>query len=129
MTIRYHNKNTGDVVEREREDARLEMLPNWERLSDGEGSDGKPGPATPDSVLKRPQTSPGIALTSTDGPQAEAEEEHREQQEEAGDPPAKSASKDAWMEYADKRAVSDEERAEIPGLTKDMLIAKYGEQA
>ncbi|MFE6354375.1 hypothetical protein ACFVOO_16255 [Streptomyces rochei] len=122
--IRYRNHNTGDVVEREYEDARLEMLPNWERLADDE----KPGPARPDGVLSRPQTSPGTALTDTESAQAETEAEFAEQQEKAGDPPAKSASKDAWVEYALARAVSDEERGEIPSLTKDMLIAKYGEQ-
>ncbi|MBZ6250568.1 hypothetical protein KVH27_19570 [Streptomyces olivaceus] len=127
MTIRYHNRNTSDVVERERADARLEMLPNWERLSDEDGNDAKPGPIEPDGVLTRPQASPGVALTSTEGPRAAAEEEHREQQEDAGDPPDRSASKDAWIEYAQKRAVSDEERAEIPSLTKPVLIAKYGE--
>ncbi|MEU7400006.1 hypothetical protein [Streptomyces sp. NPDC044948] len=123
--IRYHNQNTGDVVEREHADARLDMLPNWERLD----SDETPEAPTPDSVLKRPQASPGVALTSTEGPRAVAEEEHREQQEEAGDAPDRSAPKDAWVEYALKRAVSDEERAEIPSLTKAVLIAKYGENA
>ncbi|MFK0062623.1 hypothetical protein ACIQTN_25775 [Streptomyces werraensis] len=121
--IRYHNKNTGDVAEREHEDARLEMLPNWERLE----GDETPEEPTPDSVLKRPQTSPGTALTSTEGPRAAVEEEYREQQEDAGDPPDRSASKEAWIEYAQKRAVSDEERAEIPSLTKAVLVAKYGE--
>lgn len=119
--IRYRNDNTGDVVEREHEDARLEMLPNWRRLDEDE----QPGPVRPDGVLSRPQASPGATLT--DSPQAEAEREFEEQQEEAGEPPAKSASKDTWVEYALARAVSDEERQEIPGLTKDMIIAKYGE--
>ncbi|MEU9640942.1 hypothetical protein [Streptomyces sp. NPDC048188] len=121
--IRYHNTNTGDVVEREHADNRLDMLPNWERLDANETPDAP----TPDSVLKRPQTSPGVALTSTEGPRAAVEEEHREQQEEAGDPPDRSASKETWAEYAHKRAVSDEERAEIPSLTKPVLIAKYGQ--
>ncbi|HZF92073.1 hypothetical protein [Streptomyces sp.] len=123
--IRYHNHNTGQVVERETEDARLEALDNWQRLE----GDETPEPTAPDSVLKRPQTAPGTALTDTEGPRAAVEEEFKEQQEEAGDPPARSASKDTWIEYALKRAVSDEERQEIPGLTKDMLIAKYGEGA
>jgi hypothetical protein len=121
--IRYHNTNTGDVVEREHADNRLDMLPNWERL-DG---DETPEAPTPDSVLKRPQTSPGTALTTTEGPRATAEEDYKEQQEDAGDPPDRSASKDTWVEYALKRAVSDEERTEIPTLTKPVLIAKYGE--
>ncbi|MFJ8146041.1 hypothetical protein ACIQ6R_13305 [Streptomyces sp. NPDC096048] len=121
--IRYHNTNTGDVVEREHADTRLDMLPNWERLD----ADETPEAPTPDSVLKRPQTSPGVALTSTEGPRATAEEEHHEQQEDAGEAPDRSASKETWVEYALKRAVSDEERAEIPSLTKAVLIAKYGE--
>ncbi|KMS71307.1 hypothetical protein ACH49_24740 [Streptomyces leeuwenhoekii] len=123
--IRYHNTNTGQVVEKDSEDARLESLSNWERLE----GDETPEPAAPDSVLKRPQTAPGTALTSTEGPRASQEEEFKEQQEDAGDPPARSAPKDAWVEYAQARAVSDEERQEIPQLTKDMLIAKYGEGA
>lgn len=121
--IRYHNTNTGDIVEREHKDNRLEMLPNWERLD----ADETPEEPTPDSVLRRPQISPGTALTSTEGPRAAAEEEHREQQEEAGEAPDRSASKETWVEYALKRAVSDEERTEIPSLTKAVLIAKYGE--
>ena len=123
--IRYHNTNTGQVVEREQEDVRLNNLSNWERLE----GDEQPGEVTPDSVLKRPQTSPGTALTSTEGPRAAIEEEFKEQQEEAGEPPARSASKGEWVEYALKRAVSDEERTEIPGLTKEMLVAKYGEES
>lgn len=124
--IRYRNHNTGDVVERSSEDARLEMLPNWERLGDDEKAD----PAVErDGVLTRPQASPGTVATDPGSPQAEAEAEFKEQQEEAGDPPAKSAPKDEWIAYAEKRAVSDQEREEIPGLTKDMLIAKYGESS
>ncbi|MGX1222001.1 hypothetical protein [Streptomyces ambofaciens] len=120
---KYRNHNTGDEVEYDHPNRRLEMLPNWERL-DG---DEEPEPVDPSSVLDRPQAAPGTAPTDPDSPQAAKEREYKEQQEEAGDPPAKSASKDAWVEYAEARAVSDEERAEIPSLTKDMLIAKYGE--
>ncbi|MGX1116406.1 hypothetical protein RKD37_001769 [Streptomyces ambofaciens] len=120
---KYRNHNTGDEVEYDHPNRRLEMLPNWERL-DG---DEEPDPVDPSSVLDRPQAAPGTAPTDPDSPQAAQEREFKEQQEEAGDPPAKSASKDAWVEYAEARAVSDEERAEIPSLTKDMLIAKYGE--
>ncbi|WP_394434513.1 hypothetical protein [Streptomyces sp. SGAir0957] len=124
--IRYRNHNTGDVVERSQKDARLEMLPNWERLGKDEKADA---PVERDGVLTRPQASPGTAPTDPDSPQAETEAEFKAQQEEAGDPPAKSASKDEWVSYAEKRAVSDQEREEIPGLTKDMLIAKYGESS
>jgi len=78
--IRYRNANNGDVVKRQHPDARLEMLPNWERLASGE----KPYPD-------------------------------------------RSASKDEWQAYAQMRAGSDEERAEIPTLTKAVLIERYGE--
>ncbi|MEV8353192.1 hypothetical protein ACFVTT_34005 [Streptomyces niveus] len=121
--IVYVNENNGDTAERTKPDARLEMLPNWRRLE----GDEEPGPVAPDGVLKRPQASPGTVATDPGSPQAQAESEFKEQQDEAGDPPAKSASKDAWIEYAEARAVSDQEREEIPSLTKDMLIAKYGE--
>ncbi|MET8765474.1 hypothetical protein [Streptomyces sp. NPDC004658] len=120
--IRYRNENTGDVVERENEDARLEGLANWERLRDDE----TPGPGRPEGVLSRPQASPGTAPTDPSSPRAQEQAKAEEQQEEAGDPPAKSASKGEWVEYALKRAVSDEERQEIPQLTKELLIAKYG---
>jgi hypothetical protein len=121
--IRYHNTNTGDVVERDNADARLDMLPNWERLD----SDEAPEPVHPDGVLSRPQASPGTAPTDPDSPRGRAQAEDEKQQEDAGDPPARSATKDAWVEYAEKRAVSDEERTEIRTLTKELLIAKYGE--
>ncbi|WP_318202960.1 hypothetical protein [Streptomyces sp. SCL15-4] len=123
--IRYRNENTGDVVERDAEDARLEALPNWTRLRDDE----TPGPVRPDGVLSRPQASPGTAPTDPDSPRAREQAEAEEQQEDAGDPPAKNANKDVWIDYALKRAVSDEEREEIPQLTKELLIAKYGEEA
>jgi hypothetical protein len=125
MTIRYHNTNTGDVVEREQEDARLEALPNWERI----GSDETPEPVRPEGVLSRPQASPGSAPTDPDSLRAREQAKAEEQQEDAGKPPAKSASKETWVDYALKRAVSDEEREEIPQLTRDMLAAKYGEGA
>ncbi|MCX4827183.1 hypothetical protein OG746_26685 [Streptomyces sp. NBC_01016] len=41
---KYRNNNTGDVVEYEHPDARLEMLPNWERL-DTEAAPEDKGPA------------------------------------------------------------------------------------
>lgn len=112
--IRYHNKNTGDVVEYEHADARLDMLPNWERLT----SDEQPDPVHPDGILDRPQASPGVAAT-------EASDEDLTAQE-ADKPPARSASKETWQEYATEHAVSDEEREEILSLTKDILVAKYG---
>ncbi|MEV4335760.1 hypothetical protein [Streptomyces sp. NPDC049590] len=123
--IRYRNENTGDVVERENADARLEALANWERLV----GDEQPEPARTDGILSRPQASPGSAPTAPDSPRGQAQAKTEEQQEEAGKPPAKSASKETWVDYALKRAVSDEEREEIPQLTKELLIAKYGEEA
>jgi hypothetical protein len=42
---RYRNTNTGDVVEYDHPDVRLEMLPNWERL----GADTTPEPDGPAS--------------------------------------------------------------------------------
>ncbi|MFE9906416.1 hypothetical protein [Streptomyces achromogenes] len=116
--IRYRNENTGDVVERESTDARLEALANWERLV----GDEQPEPARADGILSRPQASPGSAPTAPDSPRAR-------EQKDAGGPPAKNANKDVWIDYALKRAVSDEEREEIPQLTKELLIAKYGEEA
>ncbi|MDT0409948.1 MULTISPECIES: hypothetical protein [Streptomyces] len=112
--IRYRNENNGEVVEREKPDARLDFLTNWERLEDGE----TPGPVKPDGVLSRPQVSPGVA-------EQDATDEELEERE-ADEPPARSASKAEWQEYARERAVSDEERAEVDTLTKELLVAKYG---
>ncbi|WP_043256122.1 hypothetical protein [Streptomyces sp. Tu6071] len=112
--IRYRNENNGEVVERQEPDARLDFLPNWERLEDGE----EPGPVRPDGVLSRPQASPGVA-------EQDATDEELEERA-ADEPPARSASKAEWQEYARERAVSDEERAEVDTLTKELLVAKYG---
>ncbi|MFF5589726.1 hypothetical protein [Streptomyces hygroscopicus] len=50
--IRYRNSNTGDVVERPEPSARLEHLPNWERLDTPKapaGGGGGGGPSGPEA--------------------------------------------------------------------------------
>ncbi|MEV7793418.1 hypothetical protein AB0O68_15705 [Streptomyces sp. NPDC087512] len=64
--IRYRNANNGDVVERQHPDARLEMLPNWERLEE---------PA-PSGASKRPRNSPATKPAAV------------EEQEKGGEDPA-----------------------------------------
>jgi hypothetical protein len=57
--FRYRNTNNGDVVEYEHPDARLEMLPNWERLGaeaapetggPADEQDGRPAKSAPKSA-------------------------------------------------------------------------------
>ncbi|NUH35267.1 hypothetical protein HUF15_00530 [Streptomyces samsunensis] len=48
--IRYRNSNTGDVVERPEPSARLERLPNWERLDTPKApAGGGGGPSAPEA--------------------------------------------------------------------------------
>lgn len=42
MSYRYRNENTGEVVESEEPQKRLEWLANWSRLDDGEGEENTP---------------------------------------------------------------------------------------
>ncbi|MYU21199.1 hypothetical protein [Streptomyces sp. SID8352] len=95
--IRYRNANTDDIVERAHPDARLEMLPNWERLQ-------------PDDATGPPQESSGGE--GGRGPGAER--------------PARSAPKAAWQEYARTVASDSDEEAAVEDLTKDDLVERYG---
>jgi hypothetical protein len=51
MTYRYRNDNTGDEVEYAHRNARLEMLPNWQRIAD-------PAPETPPEQPSGPPVRP-----------------------------------------------------------------------
>ncbi|WP_086705597.1 hypothetical protein [Streptomyces antimycoticus] len=92
--IRYRNSNTGDVVERPEPSARLERLPNWERLD-------------------TPKAPAGGGGGSPSGPEADK-------------PPARSASKAEWQEYARSHAEDSDENDAIDGMTKEQLIEQYG---
>ncbi|MCQ6250910.1 hypothetical protein [Streptomyces malaysiensis] len=94
--IRYRNSNTGDTVERPEPSARLERLPNWERLDTPEET---PAPATGGGGPSGP---------------------------EADKPPARSASKAEWQEYARSQAKDSDENDAIDGMTKDQLVEQYG---
>ncbi|MFC8583295.1 hypothetical protein ACFUGD_01780 [Streptomyces sp. NPDC057217] len=138
MSTSYRNTNTGDIATYDEPNARLEALPNWERVEDG-----KPLPAiVNDGVLSRPTlTAPGVHDLSYTGP-ATNEELRKESpagaegaeslattengEPSATRPPAKNASKAEWQEYAQQVETDPEAQSDIEGLTKEQLVEKYG---
>ncbi|MFE5996766.1 hypothetical protein ACFQ6C_07710 [Streptomyces sp. NPDC056454] len=135
----YFNERTGDRVEMNGRSARLDSLPNWKRLGDDEPNP----PVVDDGILSRPSLAgprtdqgPGQVLVETTPPaadevptqdtppveltpisQAPADELRQ---------PAKNASRADWQAYARTRAQDSNEEAEIEGLTRDELAARYG---
>ncbi|MEU8886735.1 hypothetical protein [Streptomyces sp. NPDC048442] len=139
MSVSYRNTNTGDIARYDRPNARLEMLPNWERYSDG---DGLPNLVN-DGVLSRPTlTAPGVHDPSADVPLTNEELRKEnpagvptadtvgttEDGEVSGvsKPPSRKASKTDWQAYA--RLVEDdpERQSDIEGMTRDQLAERYG---
>ncbi|WP_128818021.1 hypothetical protein [Streptomyces sp. S063] len=135
----YFNERTGDRVEMNGRSARLDSLDNWKRLSDDEANP----PVVDDGILSRlslagpraaqgpgqdlvettPST-PGEVATQDTSPveltpvtQAATDEPRQ---------PAKSGSKADWLAYARTRAQDSAEEAELEGLTRDELAARYG---
>lgn len=51
---KYENSNTKDIVEYERPNARLEMLPNWKRLDPELESPKEPEEESPSAPANRP---------------------------------------------------------------------------
>lgn len=100
MTYRYRNDNTGDEVEYAHPNARLEMLPNWQRLA---------APA-PENAAEQEQA-PEQATKSTPGR------------------PPQTEPKAVWQAYATSHAKDSDEAAEIATLTKAELIDRYGKEA
>jgi hypothetical protein len=140
MSISYRNTNTGDVAHFDEPNARLEALPNWERVEDG-----KPLPEiVNDGVLSRPTlTAPGVHDLS--GNELVTNEEIREEEPAAtepaaesltttedgvvsgvGKPPARNATKAEWQDYARLVETDPEAQSDIEGLTKEQLVEKYG---
>ncbi|MBQ0827708.1 hypothetical protein [Streptomyces tagetis] len=107
----YRNKNTGDVVRYEHRSARLEMLPNWETVQEPKvpaaGPEPQGGAETP------PAEPPGGGGGDGSGP-------------DAGERPARSASKADWVAYARRAARDSDEEAAVDSLTKEQLIDQYG---
>ncbi|OPC83010.1 hypothetical protein B4N89_20570 [Embleya scabrispora] len=140
MSVSYRNTNTGDIARYEAPNPRLEALPNWERIKDGEPLP----PLVNDGVLSRPTlTAPGVHdLSGAELVTNQAIRENRPDQEadveqeglattEDGVPsetraPARSATTVEWQNYA--RLVEDnpEAQSDIEGMTRDELIDRYG---
>lgn len=140
MTISYRNTNTGDIAHFDEPSARLEALPNWERIEDG-----KPlPPIVNDGVLSRPTlVAPGVHDLS--GTELLTNEEIREEEPAAAEPvaeslttteegvvsgvgkaPNKNATKGEWQDYARQVETDPEAQSDIEGLTKEQLVEKYG---
>ncbi|MEU6342214.1 hypothetical protein ABZ883_14880 [Streptomyces sp. NPDC046977] len=116
MTVRYHNENTGDVVEYDEPSARLDALSNWRRVDDGQALP----PLVEDGVLSRgastepvPSPAPPVEPASATPP-------------ENTSPPERSALKAEWVAYALSQAQDSDEEAAIGDLTKEQLIEAYG---
>ncbi|CAM5367732.1 hypothetical protein I6J39_16960 [Streptomyces californicus] len=135
----YFNERTGDRVEMDGRSARLDSLPNWKRLGDDEPNP----PVVADGILSRPslagpraERGPGQVLVETTPPAAHEVptqdtppvELTPVSQAPVGEPrqPAKNASRADWQAYAHTRAKDSNEEAEIEGLTRDELAARYG---
>ncbi|MGI5196577.1 hypothetical protein ACQEVY_23495 [Streptomyces sp. CA-288835] len=110
----YRNNNTSDVVQYEHRSARLDMLPNWELLSEPEPSGATEEPSAqgdaPQEKPNEPSDGGGDSGSGSDDVQR----------------PARSASKADWQAYARARTQDSDEEAAIDGLTKDQLIEQYG---
>ncbi|KPL31121.1 hypothetical protein JI76_18140 [Streptomyces anulatus] len=135
----YFNERTGDRVELDGRSARLDSLDNWTRL----GDDKPTPPVVDDGILSRPSLAgprvaqgPGQVFVETTPPtpgevptqESPPVELTPASQVPADEPrqPAKSGSKADWQAYARTRAKDSVEEAEIEGLTRDELAARYG---
>ncbi|WP_432111159.1 hypothetical protein [Streptomyces sp. YPW6] len=134
----YFNERTGDQVQMNGRSARLDSLDNWVRLDD------EPNPSVvDDGILSRPslagpraERGPGQVLVETTPPAADEVPTQETppvelspvSQAPADGPrqPAKNASRADWQAYARTRAQDSNEEAEIEGLTRDELAARYG---
>ncbi|MFG3090679.1 hypothetical protein ACGGAI_23945 [Streptomyces antibioticus] len=131
MSYTYRNLNTGDEVVRARPDARLDMLPNWERAA-----------APVESVPAAPEDLPAererllARLAEIDAllqpePVVEPEPPHAPPSAPPSpvpERPARNAPKADWQAYARTCAQDSDEEAAIDGLTKDQLIEQYGKE-
>jgi len=121
---RYRNQNTGDEHETDGPSLRLEALPNWVRLDpESEPSPGDAGSdSSPAGVGQEETTSAGAASEVPADPTGDPDEE-----DPAADvPPAATASKADWVDYAVTFKGAAREQAER--LTKANLANLYGGQ-
>jgi hypothetical protein len=147
MSITYFNRNTGDTAEYDEPNTRLDALDNWVRLEDGE-----PAPSlVSDGVLSRPHLrtdNPVRLLDPGDGggpvledgsrgsaTDASPDKEPRDlitpEHDGEGAPlvaprPADDASEADWRAYAGQLVDSPEDQADVAGMTREELIARFG---
>jgi hypothetical protein len=124
---RYRNKNTTEVVEYSRPNARLEYLQNWDKLVDGE-PEPEAAPAGNGGLLGQPQVGDtpleerGATLPA---PDADWDVPASQTAPVGPDPknrPAKGATKEAWVNWAIEGGCS---REDAERLTKPELIEIY----
>ncbi|MFD5682194.1 hypothetical protein [Streptomyces bacillaris] len=135
----YFNERTGDRVKLDGRSARLDSLDNWKRLGDDEPNP----PVVDDGIMSRPslagpraEQGPGQVLMETTPPapgkvptqETPPVELTPVSQVPADGPrqPAKNASRADWQAYARTLAKDSNEEAELEGLTRDELAARYG---
>lgn len=144
MSVTYFNRHTGDTAVFEQPNQRLEALENWVRVDEG-----TPLPEVDsDGVLSRPHlqvTNPVRVQNPPDGGDPIHEDGSRGPVEapavapvvlhttEGGNPvgdetvPDEDAPLEDWRAYATKLAGSAEAQADVAGMTRDELIAAYGQ--
>ncbi|MGW0550558.1 hypothetical protein [Streptomyces altiplanensis] len=143
MSVSYRNENTGDLAHFDDPQPRLEALPNWHRVQDGQDLP----PVVNDGVLSRPTlAAPGVhdlsdvelvtneeirkeapAASEPDAATLTTTEDGVVSGPGGGRPPAKAASKAEWQDYARLIETDPEAQSDIEGLTKEQLIDKYGD--
>lgn len=97
---RYLNRNTGDVVDRDTLDRRLERLANWERLDTFDA----PTPDDPPTYDAPPDDPPPVVTDPT------------------VPVPQRNASRAAWADYAASQGMDPD----IAGsMKRDELAARY----
>lgn len=144
MSVTYFNRRTGDTAVFDQPSKRLDALGNWVQVEED-----APLPAVEaDGVLDRPHlqvTNPVRVQNPLDGGEPIHEDGSRGPVEpppvvpvalhttEGGGPvgddtvPAEDASLEDWRAYATKIAVTAEAQADVAGMTRDELIAAYGD--
>ncbi|MEE1814214.1 hypothetical protein PUR59_04160 [Streptomyces sp. SP18ES09] len=151
--ITYFNRNTGDTAQYDEPNTRLDALDNWVRVEDEQ-----PLPSlVSDGVLSRPHLqvdNPVRVLNPPDGGDPIHEDGSRGPAkadgsgtgahtllttETSGDNPAGSpltaerpaddATVEAWRAYAAPLAETPQAQADVAGMTRDELVAAYGDGA
>lgn len=143
MSYTYFNRRTGDTAVYDQPNARLDALENWVQVDEGD-----PQPAVEsDGVLSRPHlqvTNPVRVQNPPDGgepihgdgsrgPVVVPTVVHVNLRTTEGGPvgddtvPAEDAPVEDWRAYATKLASTAEAQADVAGMTRDELMAAYGE--